>query len=221
MNSQTPAGHQDLGLLIGAGADHTALATFLDALDDAARVREVRSLARKDLGALYERCASAPPLRLADFVPDSVPVGKTIICAGLNNLPMFRTFEKRLVRTPSGQVFGFNFQSMSFITGPGYFAITESGNELLFDYTKVPSQSDVPRRLAQGRTKRQRPIELRLQRLARLLPSGISGCADRACHPSGRIHAAVLRPRSPARLSQGRGGLRGRLLKFQVNAGEA
>ncbi len=144
MNSQTPAGHQDLGLLIGAGADHTALATFLDALDDAARVREVRSLARKDLGALYERCASAPPLRLADFVPDSVPVGKTIICAGLNNLPMFRTFEKRLVRTPSGQVFGFNFQSMSFITGPGYFAITESGNELLFDYTKVPSQSDVP-----------------------------------------------------------------------------
>lgn len=144
MNQQTPAGHQDLGLLIGAGADHTALATFLDALDDAARVREVRSLARKDLGALYERCASAPPLRLADFVPDSVPVGKTIICAGLNNLPMFRTFEKRLVRTPSGQVFGFNFQSMSFITGPGYFAITESGNELLFDYTKVPSQSDVP-----------------------------------------------------------------------------
>lgn len=144
MNQQTPAGHQDLGLLIGAGADHTALATFLDALDDAARVREVRSLARKDLGALYERCASAPPLRLADFVPDSVPVGKTIICAGLNNLPMFRTFEKRLVRTPSGLVFGFNFQSMSFITGPGYFAITESGNELLFDYTKVPSQSDVP-----------------------------------------------------------------------------
>ncbi len=105
--------------------------------------RSARSLA-KDLGALYERCASAPPLRLADFVPDSVPVGKTIICAGLNNLPMFRTFEKRLVRTPSGQVFGFNFQSMSFITGPGYFAITESGNELLFDYTKVPSQSDVP-----------------------------------------------------------------------------
>ena len=144
MNSQTPAGHQDLGLLIGAGADPTALAAFLDGLDDAARVREVRSLSRKDLGALYERCQSAPPLTLSDFVPQSIPVGKTIICAGLNNLPMFRTFEKRLVRTATGQVFGFNFQSMSFVTGPGYFAITESGNELLFDYTKVPSQSDVP-----------------------------------------------------------------------------
>mgnify|MGYP000858816625 FL=1 len=144
MNSQTPAGHQDLGLLIGAGADPTALAAFLDGLDDAARVRAVRSLSRKDLGALYDRCQSAPPLTLADFVPQSIPVGKTIICAGLNNLPMFRTFEKRLVRTATGQVFGFNFQSMSFVTGPGYFAITESGNELLFDYTKVPSQSDVP-----------------------------------------------------------------------------
>ena len=144
MKTQTPQGHQDLGLLIGAGADATALSTYLDGLDDAARVREVRSLARKDLGALYERCASSPPLRLGDFLPASIPTGQTVICAGLNNLPMFRVFEKRLVRTASGQVFGFNFQSMSFFTGPGYFEVTESGSELLFDYTKVPSQSDVP-----------------------------------------------------------------------------
>ncbi|MBL8633804.1 MAG: hypothetical protein JNM40_11310 [Myxococcales bacterium] len=144
MNSQSPAANQDLELLIGAGADPTALAAFLDGLDDAGRVREVRSLSRKALGALYDRCASAPPLQLADFVPSSLPVGKTLVCAGLNNLPMFRSFEKRLVRTASGQVFGFNFQSMSFVTGPGYFEITQSGSELLFDYTKVPSQSDVP-----------------------------------------------------------------------------
>ncbi len=144
MNSQHPAANQDLELLIGAGADPTALAAFLDGLDDAGRVREVRSLSRKALGALYDRCESAPPLQLADFVPASLPVGKTLICAGLNNLPMFRSFEKRLVRSASGQVFGFNFQSMSFFTGPGYFEVTESGSELLFDYTKVPSPSDVP-----------------------------------------------------------------------------
>jgi len=144
MKTQTPAGHQDLGLLIGAGADPTALAAYLDGLDDAARVREVRSLSRQALAALYERCATAPPLTLSEWVPASIPAGKTVICAGLNNLPTFRIFEKRLVRTASGQVFGFNFQTMSFITGPGYFAVTESGNELLFDYTKVPSQSEVP-----------------------------------------------------------------------------
>ena len=144
MKTENPSGHQDLGLLIEAGADAAALAAFLDGLDDAGRVREVRSLSRKALGELYARCEKAPPLTLAEFLPSSIPPGKTVICAGLNNLPMFRTFEKRLVRTPSGQVFGFNFQSMSFVTGPGYFAITEAGNELLFDYTKVPSQSDVP-----------------------------------------------------------------------------
>ena len=49
MNSQHPAANQDLELLIGAGADPTALAAFLDGLDDAGRVREVRSLSRKAL----------------------------------------------------------------------------------------------------------------------------------------------------------------------------
>ena len=57
---------------------------------------------------------------------------------------MFRSFEKRLVRSASSQVFGFNFQSMSFVTGPRLLRITQSGSELLFDYAKYRAQATCP-----------------------------------------------------------------------------
>jgi hypothetical protein len=71
-------------------------------------------------------------------------VGETAIFSGLNSLPLFRKFEKRFARTARGKVIGFNFQAMSFITGPGYFTVEPAGNELLIDYTKVPGQADAP-----------------------------------------------------------------------------
>jgi hypothetical protein len=135
---------KDLNLLIRAGAECSALAAYLDGLDETARVCEVQSLERRTLADLYARCEQAEPATLAEFVPESFSAGQTVICAGLNSLPLFRRFEKRLVRTASGQVFGFNFQTMSFATGPGYFRVTESGRELLFDYRQLPNQADVP-----------------------------------------------------------------------------
>lgn len=130
-------------MLIGAGADPATLEAYLDGIDAEARIREVRSLSRTALGMLYDRCESAPAANLDDFVPPSA-VGKTIIYAGLNNLPLFRLFEKRFTRTKSGAVVGFNFQTMSPFTGPGYFTTVMSGKEILIDYTRVPSAEDVP-----------------------------------------------------------------------------
>jgi len=135
---------KELAVLIGAGAAPSALAAYLDGLEPAARVREVQGLRSSLLPVLFERCEKAPPLALEDLVPAMLPAGQTVIFAGVNNLPLFRTFEKRFTRTAGGAVIGYNFQSMSPFTGPGYFSVVPSGAELLFDYTAVPAASAVP-----------------------------------------------------------------------------
>jgi hypothetical protein len=142
LKSKNP--HPELSLLLGSGADATALRAYLDGLSAEARIQEVRSLARPVLKTLYERCEKSPPLKLIDMVPESTPVGATVIFAGLNNLPLHRLFEKRFARTPSGTIIGYNHQSLSGFVGPGYFTVEPAGDELVIDYTKVPTQAEAP-----------------------------------------------------------------------------
>jgi hypothetical protein len=134
---------QDLRLLLGAGASQPALAAYLESLDPERRIVQIRRLAGSDLAKLYDCCAGAPPLLLTDFVPANTPSGKVAIFGGKNSLPAFTFFEKHFTRLADGTVIGFNFQKMSFATGPGYFTVIE-GDELLFDYTKVPAPDVVP-----------------------------------------------------------------------------
>ena len=148
--SLSPAAQQalvaggELTALIRKGGDPQGLASYLDALDVQSRIAAVRRLSRKALGELYQHCASAPPLTLAEFMPSSLAVGQTLICSGLNSLPLFRRFEKRFARTARGSIIGYNHQLMSSLTGPGYFMVEQAGSELLIDYTKVPAQDEVP-----------------------------------------------------------------------------
>src|SRR3569832_593830 len=101
---------QDLSLLIGAGASPEALASYLDALEPLARVREVQSLSGASQAALYERCASAPPLTLVFLVPPGTPPRQEVIFAGRNNQPLFRLFEKRFARSPNNTNDSYNHQ---------------------------------------------------------------------------------------------------------------
>jgi hypothetical protein len=139
---------KELAVLIGAGADASALAAYLDGLSPEARVNEVQGLPRSLLQLLYECCKGAPALSLQDMVPANVEPGQTVIFAGINNLPLFRKFEKRFTRTKAGAIIGFNFQTMSPFTGPGYFTVLPASapyeGELLFDYTQVPSAGEAP-----------------------------------------------------------------------------
>lgn len=139
-----PHEQKDLGLLLGAGAAQPALSAYLDGLSQTERIAEVRRLSARQQAALFERCAGAPPFTLTDLVPAEVAVGKTVIMAGRNSLPLFRLFEKRFTRLPSGDIAGFNFQTMSPVTGPGYFKVVQSGAEILIDYTQIPEPSEVP-----------------------------------------------------------------------------
>ena len=66
----------------------------------------------------------------------------TVILEGRNSLPMFSRFQKRFYRTePGGLIVGYNHQTMSFVTGPGYFVVQgpegtgPHPTEPFFDYT--------------------------------------------------------------------------------------
>lgn len=130
-------------LLAESTTTQAQLATHLDALDGGERVRQCRALSGKAQKRLWQVCQGAAPFTLDDLVPPSIADGQPIIYAGKNSLAMFTHFEKRFVRQ-GGAVVGYNHQSASWITGPGYFTVEPSqtrAGELLFDYTRVPSSA--------------------------------------------------------------------------------
>ena len=122
------------------------LAALLDGLGHDARVTWVRSLGRADQRRLWEAAAGFLPLALADLVPPARAAGETVRHFGKNTLPAFTHFEKRFCR-PAGQdprnpatLYGFNFQTMSWLTGPGYYVAhaDPARPEVLIDYRELP-----------------------------------------------------------------------------------
>ncbi|MBW2401103.1 MAG: hypothetical protein JRG80_17870 [Deltaproteobacteria bacterium] len=140
----------------------------LDALDDAERVAVVRSFGRSAQRRLYELVDGFRPLRLEHLVPPSAPDFTQVRHYGRNTLPAFKLFEKRFCRphgadaVKPGELYGFNFQAMAPVTGPGYFVAREDATrpEVLVDYTAswstlcavCPSTSRLVRLRARART---------------------------------------------------------------------
>lgn len=136
------------------GVDPAAIADLLDQMADETRPRVVRELDRRDQQALYAKVAGFMSLRLVDLVPPGRADLEEVRHLGRNSLPAFRIFEKRFCRLPGSTpdspdaLAGYNFQTMSPVTGPGYFMAqddTETG-EILVDYHRLPDQkpSDWP-----------------------------------------------------------------------------
>ena len=105
-----------------------------------------RALGRNEQRRLYAAVDGFRPLALEDVVPPSVPDFEPVRHLGRNTLPAFTHFEKRFCR-PRGAdarkpeaLYGYNFQSLSPLTGPGYFlAVTAPGRpEVWVDYRRVP-----------------------------------------------------------------------------------
>jgi hypothetical protein len=120
-----------------------ALARYLDSLTHAQRMNELCKLGAPDQARLFEAVQGFRPLALEHFVPQATPPLHEIIHGGSNSLPMFRRFEKRFCRPPEGKsserLWGYNHQSTSFATGPGYFVCYAKGaGEVLIDYLQVP-----------------------------------------------------------------------------------
>ena len=125
------------------------LAAFLDGLSHERRVEAIRSAGRAEQRRLWEAAAGFAPVRLAELVPAHVPDLTAVRHFGRNTLPAFTHFEKRFCRPPGNdpgqphELWGFNFQSLSWLTGPGYFVATQDPNrpEVLIDYRRVPPEA--------------------------------------------------------------------------------
>jgi hypothetical protein len=124
-----------------------AIARLLDELSDDLRPRVVRCLGPAPQKALYEKVEGFAPLRLVDLVAPSRRDLEEVRHLGRNTLPAFRIFEKRFCRLAGASadspemLAGYNFQTMSPITGPGYFLAREDEerDEILVDYGRLPT----------------------------------------------------------------------------------
>lgn len=77
------------------------------------------------------------------FVPSSTEPLHPVVHYGRNTLPAFKFFQKRFYRVPDDEIAGFNAQTLSWLTGPGYFVthpVTDGPADFVIDYTALPKQ---------------------------------------------------------------------------------
>jgi hypothetical protein len=142
-------GSELIGRLRDASIDRQGVARFLDSLPSPERIAAVRQLGRPEQRRLYAAVDGFLPLALEDLVPARVADLATVRHYGRNTLAAFTLFEKRFSRPRGedarkpGALFGFNFQSLSPLTGPGYFVARQVPGrpEVDIDYRELPSES--------------------------------------------------------------------------------
>ena len=135
------------GLLRASEPKSIEIARVLDESNHESRVSAIRSLGRAQQSALWRASEGFAELGLLDLVPADTPTDGTVRHYGKNTLPLFSHFEKRFCRQAGcaadapDELVGFNFQSMTPITGPGYFVAvpSEKAGEVLVDYRRVPT----------------------------------------------------------------------------------
>ncbi len=124
------------------------VARLLDALTPAERIQAIRQVGRSGQRRLYELAEGFRELCLEDLVPPNRAALATVRHHGRNTLPLFTRFEKRFCRPADAEpgrpdrLYGYNFQSTSFATGPGYFVARSHGirSEVLIDYRELPAE---------------------------------------------------------------------------------
>ena len=100
----------------------------------------------KEQGKLYEINEGAPPVTLDELVPPDMAALREVIWHGKNSLPVFTLFQKRFCRPrgdrSSQELWGYNHQTMAWVTGPGYFVCHQVGTSpAAIDYRVVPPEA--------------------------------------------------------------------------------
>ena len=128
--------------------DMDALEESLDAAGHGVRVDVLRQLTPKLQRHLFD-AAEGRVVTLAQVVPIGHTPLHEVIHEGQNTLPAFRHFQKRFCRPsskhkPEGRevLWGYNHQTMSAFTGPGYFVAYDDPKrgEVCIDYRELPPE---------------------------------------------------------------------------------
>jgi len=133
----------DVSVLLEPKIDMERLAEVLDGLGHEGRVHATRTWTKHRQIEIYE-AAKGNKLDLDFLVPSSVGTHVEVIHDGFNTLMMHNLFQKRFCRVEGEdyKVAGYNYQSLSMFSGPGYFVVREGEGEhegeLAIDYTKLP-----------------------------------------------------------------------------------
>lgn len=138
------------------------VAAYLDGLPQPERISAAVSVPGALQAKLFEAAAASAPVTIADIVPPEKGPLATVRHHGRNSLPLFTRFEKRFCRPeggkPEGKLFGYNHQTMRWLTGPGsYVAYDGPKGEVVVDYRempgRVPADWPAPQAHDQGRSK--------------------------------------------------------------------
>jgi hypothetical protein len=116
-------------------------------MDPKSRLATVLTITPKEQRALWEIFEDQAP-DADHFVPSGTEPLKEVIHHGKNTLPTHNFFQKRFCRgdDESGELWGYNHQSLSWLTGPGYYVahVVESEKDkdapssYVIDYTRIP-----------------------------------------------------------------------------------
>ncbi len=136
-------------LLLPHHDDHCVerITSTLDRMDPKSRLWTVQSIEPEEQAVLWDLFKEAP----ADadhFVPSGTDPLKPVIHHGKNTLPVKSFFQKRFCRADddSSDLWGYNHQSLAWLTGPGYFVAhaaedaEQAPSSYLIDYTRVPAK---------------------------------------------------------------------------------
>jgi hypothetical protein len=136
----------ELSVLLEPTIDFHRLAEVLDGLGHQARVDTIRGWNKATQAAMFE-AAAGRKITLDNFVPSDAGPLVEVIHHGKNTLPAFTHFQKRFCKPKDAdvtgqQLWGYNHQTLSWATGPGYFVTVpgETAGEVDIDYRKIPTE---------------------------------------------------------------------------------
>ena len=131
----------DLSVLLDP-LDLPRLSKVLDELGHLGRVDTIRGWDREIMAKLYEAVKGYKKVTLDDYVPPTAAPLAEIIHHGKNSLPAFTHFQKRFCKPADDAkkdvLYGYNHQTMTPFTGPGYYVSYVDGDEVFIDYTQIP-----------------------------------------------------------------------------------
>jgi hypothetical protein len=134
----------ELKNLIETHLDLPRLSKDLDEIGTPARIWVTRQWTRGVQAKLYEAAKGFRPVTLDDYVAPGTAPHVQVITHGMNTLPAHNHFQKRFCKPADPEVreqlVGYNFQTLSAFSGPGYYVAHPAADagEVDIDYTMVP-----------------------------------------------------------------------------------